>query len=72
MKKMLDKMLALTAICVALSPGIRLDDQVQELMESKFLTDSADANGSYCNFRRPFEYLAPNLFLQRCRLQGPV
>lgn len=36
MKKMLDKMLALTAICVALSPGVRLDDQVRELMEGKY------------------------------------
>jgi translation initiation factor 3 subunit L len=36
MKKMLDKMLALTAICVALSPGVRVDDQVRELMESKY------------------------------------
>ncbi len=37
MKKMLDKMLALTAVCVTLSPGVRLDDQVRELMESKYM-----------------------------------
>jgi translation initiation factor 3 subunit L len=36
MKKMLDKILALTAVCVALSPGVRLDDQVREMMESKY------------------------------------
>ena len=37
MKKMLDKMLALTAICISLSPGsVRLDEQVRELMESKY------------------------------------
>ena len=36
MKKMLDKMLALTAVCTSLSPGVRLDDQVRELMESKY------------------------------------
>lgn len=37
MKKMLDKMLALTSICISLAPGnVRLDEQVRELMDSKY------------------------------------
>jgi translation initiation factor 3 subunit L len=36
MKKMLDKILALLAICVCLLPGVKIDDQVRELVESKF------------------------------------
>ena len=37
MKKMLDKMLALTSICIFLAPGnVRLDEQVRELMDSKY------------------------------------
>lgn len=36
MKKTLDKILALLAICINLLPGVKVDDQVRELVESKF------------------------------------
>jgi len=36
MKKSLDKVLALTAICVSLLPGVKVDDQVRELVENKY------------------------------------
>jgi len=36
MKKMSDKILALAAICSALCPGVRVDDQVRELMDNKW------------------------------------
>eukprot|EP00605_Chrysophyceae_sp_TOSAG23-4_P000022 GSChrysophyteH1.ASY1.ANO1.22.1 assembled CDS len=35
LKKSLDKILALLAICVSLLPGVKVDDQVRELVESK-------------------------------------
>ena len=36
MKKSLDKILALLAVCISLLPGVKVDDQVKELVEAKF------------------------------------
>ena len=36
LKKNIDKILALTAVCVSLLPGVRIDDQLKELMDNKW------------------------------------
>jgi hypothetical protein len=35
LQKILDKILAMTAISIALCPGYRVDDQVRDLVEAK-------------------------------------
>lgn len=60
MKKMLDKILALTGICFNLSPGSRLDDQVRELAENKFPEKMRRlANGDVQTFVDMFEMTGP-------------
>jgi len=60
MRKMLDKILALTGISSNLSPGSRLDDQVRELAESKFPEKMRRlANGDVQTFVDLFEMTGP-------------
>ena len=60
MKKMLDKILALTGISSNLSPGSRLDDQVRELAENKFPEKMRRlANGDVATFVDLFEMTGP-------------
>lgn len=60
MKKMLDKILALTGINFNLSPGARVDDQVRELAEGKFPEKMRRlANGDIQTFADLFEMTGP-------------
>jgi len=62
LKKMSDKTLALTAMCVALTPGMRVDDQVRELLDNN--TKFAEKirrlhNGEHATFTDMIESTCP-------------